>query len=448
MDGHEGEMEARTMHVAWLGAGATVGILVLGGSGCSTAPSLEPEGALGVAAQAIQGGSTDATNTFAVGICDGFGAVNSGQCIGYCSGALILPNVVATARHCVDDTPELIDCSKNPSFGQARQGSIRVTTNTTMAGAASGWYGVAQIVRPSDAHICGNDIALLILSSSIPGSVAKPITPNVRYQMWDSSRYDGAFYGIGYGKTSPGVDDSGTRRISKPISVLCVPGADVNACPTNVVNDAEFVGGDGPCQGDSGSSAYESSSFAKGAPVSFGVLSRGGENAAGTVCENSVYTRFDAHRDFVLQAVKQASQNWTLYPEPSWTGAPIAPPGKDAGAPPGKGDGGSSGSETTGEVGLGDACETAAECASGDCSDPGDGALVCTQACDEDANVCPDGFECRAGLCFTPLPPAAAPVTTTTTTGCAAAPGGGGSSAAWAALGVVLGLGALRRRRA
>src|SRR5579859_1621231 len=47
----------------------------------------------------IQGGTNDTTHTFAVGIIISQGN-NSGQ-IALCSGALLAPNLVATARHCV-----------------------------------------------------------------------------------------------------------------------------------------------------------------------------------------------------------------------------------------------------------------------------------------------------------------------------------------------------------
>src|SRR3990172_7411309 len=44
---------------------------------------------------------------FAVGVC----ATNSGpgNCSFLCSGALIAPNLVLTARHCVSQTPQTID---------------------------------------------------------------------------------------------------------------------------------------------------------------------------------------------------------------------------------------------------------------------------------------------------------------------------------------------------
>ena len=368
---------------------------------------------------------------------------------GLCSGALILPNVVATARHCVDQSPQIVKCDENPTFGGRKGGTFRVTTNTTMAGAQSGWYGVSKVFVPADDHICGNDIALLVLSQSIPSTVTKPITPGIQYLMWDPDQYAPYFFGIGYGNTSPNGGGSGTRRISKPISVLCIPGSTDIPCPKEF-SPKEFVGGDGTCSGDSGSSAYELASLNKGAPVSFGVLSRGGESADGTTCQGSAYTRFDAHRDFVLEVVKEASNDWSLYPEPSWTAykPPPSPKPKDAGV------------KETGPTtkpsgrGLGETCETADECSSGVCSDTGDGTFICSRACDEASEAsCPEGYECRESLCLPPVEPttpAAAPVTTTTTSCAASASSWSGSTSAAGALsvlGAVIALGAVRRRK-
>ncbi|HEX4515538.1 MAG TPA: trypsin-like serine protease, partial [Polyangiaceae bacterium] len=58
--------------------------------------------------QPIQGGTLDTTDSFAVGVCAGA----PGQCQLFCSGALIAPNLVMTARHCVNQPSSTsIDCA-------------------------------------------------------------------------------------------------------------------------------------------------------------------------------------------------------------------------------------------------------------------------------------------------------------------------------------------------
>src|SRR5262249_49723300 len=138
------------------------------------------------------------------------------------------------------------------------------------------------------------------------------------------------------------------------------------------IDPKEFITGNGTCQGDSGSSAYDQNSFVKGKFNSFGVLSRGGEN--GTTCEEAIYTRLDSWRDLIVQTVTTAAAAGG-YPVPDWTKP--APVVADSGSP------------TQGGTGqLGDSCNGNSDCASNNCSQS-----TCTQACD-DTNTCPDGYDC------------------------------------------------------
>ena len=135
--------------------------------------------------------------------------------------------------------------------------------------------------------------------------------------------------------TGPTGFSAGTRRIRSGIHIECIPGDDFIPCPAGF-NDNEFFTGDGTCEGDSGSSAFDDKSVLNNKPVSFGVLSRGGDNAgdagqAATLCKGGLYTRLDKFRDLVIQAADSASANWTLYPKPvpDWT--VYVPPPADAG---------------------------------------------------------------------------------------------------------------------
>lgn len=437
----------RVVRFGWMGAGALFLSLVAGG--CSSKPA-GPE-PTGTTAQAIQNGTDDPGDKFAVGVCIG----QKGYCSYICSGALILPNLVVTARHCTSQLPsEQVDCSTNPSFtGDYGANNIFITTNEFMlaqdnGGVVPAYHSVKQVIRPKDAHICGNDISFLILSDNVTD--ATPIIPGVQYPMGDA-RYSQRFEAIGFGATDASASGpgAGSRRIKKNISVLCIPGDDVLDCPPDAspaVQPSEFVGNGGTCGGDSGSSAYDTISYNAGKPVSYGVLSRGGQN--GTTCSDSIYTRLDAWRDLTIQAAQTASNNWTLYPKPNpdWT-VYVPPPPKDGGTT----DGGSSGQPAQGTGAVGDSCTVPSDCAGGQCIDPGDGNLICSQSCD-DSNPCPDGYDCSAdsALC---MPKPAAPATvksddTSKSGGCSAAPGSSGSGAGIAFAGLALVLAAARRRRA
>src|SRR5450631_3208890 len=77
----------------------------------------------------VQGGKGDSGDPYAVGVCGG----GPNACDLICSGALIAPNLVMTARHCVNDAPQQIDC-KSAQFGSQRIPTAQyyITTADTM----------------------------------------------------------------------------------------------------------------------------------------------------------------------------------------------------------------------------------------------------------------------------------------------------------------------------
>ncbi len=427
---------------------------------CSTH---QPSENLGQTSQNIQGGAADGTaHPFVVGI-----SFNTNTGPATCSGALSLPNVVLTARHCVQETmdadPKMgVVCPTSTFLGPVGFGSTAsyvVTTSSVIPGAKASQHGVKQIVTPPSTEFCGNDIAILILSSTVSAVEATPAIPNTRYSLTDQDHYNSnaGFTAIGYGITSPTSNDSGTRRILKNISTICIPGDCSIDCakggvPTDKFTDNEFIGGDGPCEGDSGSAAWEQSPFDNGQFIAMGVLSRGGADKTTNTCVNSFYTRIDSWHDLIVQAAGTASNNWALYPKPTpdWTVYTPPPACPSGGGTAGK-DGGTN-PDAGGSKGFGEACTQDSQCASKQCYSTASG-FACTQACKAgDATTCPAGFTCDkdALLCLAASdggPPNHA--TSTTSGGCAMAPAPEPSKPVpWKTLGVVAVLGlAIRRRR-
>lgn len=267
----------------------------------------------GKASSAVQGGSLD-TNTahnFAVGIANRYGGV--------CSGTLIAPNLVLTARHCVvpPDGNEGVTC--RDTFGKnVAPSALGITTSSNLYRTRD-YYQAKEIITPADTGFCGNDIALIILEESIPESEATPATPVVQFSMTDRSKIGSKVVALGYGITSPTANDSGQRRKREDIGILCIPGDTSRECSGSMKNmvdsDKEFVTEGWVCSGDSGGGAFEQSSFDAGTPYVLGALSRGPQTDE--ECLAAIYTRTDAHAEMIIAAGIKASSEGG-YEQPGW----------------------------------------------------------------------------------------------------------------------------------
>jgi len=353
-------------------------------AGCSGEVS-STEASTASVKSAVQGGKLDtATNhNFAVGIANRFGGV--------CSGTLIAPNLVLTARHCVvkPDGSDAVTC--DDKFGANVDPSAMFVTTEPNLFRAKNYYPAAKIITPEPTGFCGNDIALVILANSIPATEAQPATPVVQFKMTDD-RIGINITAMGYGITSPSANDSGQRRIRENIRLLCVPGSPIMECEGQLAqfsdSPAEFVTEGYVCSGDSGGGAFDQGSFEKGTPFVLGALSRGPQTE--TKCLAAIYSRTDAHSPMIIAAGLEAAEKGG-YAAPAWTKSESVP------TPPGE----------------------AAPCEGDTCTD-----VSATE-------------------------PAPAPATrTVTTTGCSSSPISGGSSTGAFAIAAAAVVVALRRRRA
>ncbi len=269
----------------------------------------------------IQGGKEDPRHPWAVGI-----YWNQG---GLCSGSLIAPNLVLTARHCVAASPASILCDGTEVFGATRPASEFIVTTRSEVTLGPHNYDVKSIVVPKDTTFCGNDIALVVLDSNVPAAEAKPIVPAVSNPISDHSLYGSRITAIGFGLTAPastGAHDSNKRRIRQQIPIRCIPGDTTLPCSPELfgsVHEREFLTAYGVCSGDSGSGAYEQKSFDRDEPVALGVLSRGYNDE--TTCLEATYTRTDSFKDLIVStAVKAAGLG--AYPLPAWAMTDGGPP--------------------------------------------------------------------------------------------------------------------------
>lgn len=373
----------------------------------------EPSGeAVGVTSSAIQGGMNDTTHAFAVGVVQLAQAQQN--MVAFCSGSLLAPNLVATARHCVAQlSSSTIDCTTS-NFGALYPASQVYITTDAVITMSSAFVGVSTVIVPTESNqtaVCGNDIALMILKENV--SLSQYVEPVLDPPMTDP-QYEQVVAAIGYGIDTPtdmAGNTAGVRRIKENVKLLCIPNdatfTDCFSDPTakQVLTASEFVSGESTCEGDSGSGAYEQGNFNNGKWVSFGVLSRGGVSTDGTTCEQPIYSRFDAWASLVVgaavQAAKDAAARGHSYPLAKWAGGTGV---ADAGSIVTGVSGSSGTAATSGPASLapqanGTACNAPNDCSSTMCAANGeDAGSVCVSPCNN--GMCGAHFTCQSNLCF------------------------------------------------